>query len=171
MVLTLVITERKLRPYFLSNPVGVRTNTPLKQVLGKLEASGRLVKWAIEISENNQERGYRSETLVTSRRWLIHYTREWSVVLTTPQGDDMEFAVKFEFKASNNEAEYEALILGMRMAQDAGAMHLLAYSDSQLIVKQVNGEYKAKEESMTQYLQQYRGVKNQVQKLPTTTNS
>ncbi|KAL0430851.1 UNVERIFIED_CONTAM: hypothetical protein Sradi_0711100 [Sesamum radiatum] len=60
------------------------------------------------------------------------------IVLTTPQGDDMEFAVKFEFNASNNEAEYEALILGMRLAQDAGVSHLLAYSDYQLIVKQVN---------------------------------
>ncbi|KAL0440036.1 UNVERIFIED_CONTAM: hypothetical protein Slati_2486600 [Sesamum latifolium] len=39
MALTLVITTRKLRPYFLSYPVGVRTNTPLKQVLGKPEAS------------------------------------------------------------------------------------------------------------------------------------
>ncbi|KAL0291584.1 UNVERIFIED_CONTAM: hypothetical protein Sradi_7021700 [Sesamum radiatum] len=37
------------------------------------------------------------------------------LVLTTPQGDDMEFAVKFEFKVSNNKAEYEPLVLGMRM--------------------------------------------------------
>ncbi|KAL0386252.1 UNVERIFIED_CONTAM: hypothetical protein Sradi_3019500 [Sesamum radiatum] len=51
----------------------------------------------------------------------------------------MEFAVKFEFKVSNNKAEYEALVLGMRIAQDTGAPHLLAYYDSQLIVKQVNG--------------------------------
>ncbi|KAL0445382.1 UNVERIFIED_CONTAM: Ribonuclease HI [Sesamum latifolium] len=71
----------------------------------------------------------------------------------------MVFAVKFEFKASNNKAEYEALVLGMRMAQDAGASHLLAYSDSQLIVKQVNGEYEAKEESMVQYLQQIEELK------------
>ncbi|KAL0410834.1 UNVERIFIED_CONTAM: hypothetical protein Slati_3673100 [Sesamum latifolium] len=48
--------------------------------------------------------------------------------------EDMEFAIKFDFKASNNKAEYEALVLGMRMAQDTGASHLLAYSDSQLIV-------------------------------------
>ncbi|KAL0431290.1 UNVERIFIED_CONTAM: Ribonuclease HI [Sesamum radiatum] len=71
----------------------------------------------------------------------------------------MEFVVKFEFNASNNKAEYEALVRGMRMAQDAGASHLLAYSDSQLIVKQINGEYKAKEESMLQYLQQIKELK------------
>ncbi|KAL0385897.1 UNVERIFIED_CONTAM: hypothetical protein Sradi_2984000 [Sesamum radiatum] len=51
MTLALVITARKLRPYFLSYPVGVRTNTPLKKVLGKPKASGRLVKWVIELSE------------------------------------------------------------------------------------------------------------------------
>ncbi|KAL0405695.1 UNVERIFIED_CONTAM: hypothetical protein Slati_3883400 [Sesamum latifolium] len=54
--------------------------------------------------------------------------------------------MKFDFKASNNEAEYEALVIGMRMAHEAGARHLLAYSDSQLIVKQVEGTYEAKEE-------------------------
>ncbi|KAL0345643.1 UNVERIFIED_CONTAM: hypothetical protein Sradi_4395600 [Sesamum radiatum] len=51
MALTLVITSKKLRPYFLSYPVGVRTNTSLKQVLGRPEASRRLLKWAIELSE------------------------------------------------------------------------------------------------------------------------
>ncbi|KAL0355605.1 UNVERIFIED_CONTAM: hypothetical protein Sradi_4007400 [Sesamum radiatum] len=105
---------------------------------------------------NNPEISPRSETLATSHRWLSS-TAQGSgagIVLTTPQGDDMEFAVKFEFKASNNEAEYEVLVLGVRMAQEAGASHLLAYSDFQQVVRQVNGEYKAKEESMVQYLQQ-----------------
>ncbi|KAL0409537.1 UNVERIFIED_CONTAM: Ribonuclease HI [Sesamum radiatum] len=83
----------------------------------------------------------------------------------------MEFAIKFDFKASNNKVEYEALVLGMRMAKDAGAWHLLAYSDSQLIVNQVNGEYKAKEESMIQYLQKIEELKTksksfQLQKIP-----
>ncbi|KAL0400045.1 UNVERIFIED_CONTAM: hypothetical protein Sradi_2347800 [Sesamum radiatum] len=81
--------------------------------------------------------GTTQEEVPRARPWLLHVdgssTAQGSgagIVLTTPQGDDMEFAVKFEFKASNNEAEYEALVLGMRMAQDAGASHLLAYSDS-----------------------------------------
>ncbi|KAL0288774.1 UNVERIFIED_CONTAM: Retrovirus-related Pol polyprotein from transposon opus [Sesamum calycinum] len=43
MTLALVTIARKLRPYFLSYPVGVRTNTLLKHVLGRPEASGRLV--------------------------------------------------------------------------------------------------------------------------------
>ncbi|KAL0401553.1 UNVERIFIED_CONTAM: hypothetical protein Slati_4185200 [Sesamum latifolium] len=76
------------------------------------------------------------------------------IVITSPQGEDLEFAIKFDFKTSNNEAEYEALVIGMRMAYEAGARHLLAYSDSQLIVKQVEDAYEAIEENMIQYLQQ-----------------
>ncbi|KAL0462008.1 UNVERIFIED_CONTAM: hypothetical protein Slati_0088400 [Sesamum latifolium] len=81
------------------------------------------------------------------------------VVIMSPQGEDLEFAVKFGFKASNNEAEYEALVIGMRMAHDAGARHLLAYSDSQLIVNQIEGTFEAKEESMIQYLQQIKELR------------
>ncbi|KAL0427953.1 UNVERIFIED_CONTAM: hypothetical protein Slati_2970100 [Sesamum latifolium] len=51
MTLALVVTARRLRPYFLSHPIGVKTNTPLKQTLGKPDTSGRLVKWAVELSE------------------------------------------------------------------------------------------------------------------------
>ncbi|KAL0437707.1 UNVERIFIED_CONTAM: hypothetical protein Sradi_0478600 [Sesamum radiatum] len=51
MALALVVTARRLRPYFLSHPIGVKTNTPLKQTLGKPETSARLVKWAIELRE------------------------------------------------------------------------------------------------------------------------
>ncbi|KAL0292664.1 UNVERIFIED_CONTAM: hypothetical protein Sradi_6980700 [Sesamum radiatum] len=51
MALTLVVTVRRLGPYFLSHPIGVKTNTPLKQTLGKPDTSGRLVKWVVELSE------------------------------------------------------------------------------------------------------------------------
>ncbi|KAL0451259.1 UNVERIFIED_CONTAM: hypothetical protein Slati_1104000 [Sesamum latifolium] len=98
--------------------------------------------------------------MTTSRRWIIHHARKRRGRSNYhPQGDNMEFAMKFDFNASNNKAEYEALVLGMRMAQDADALHLLAYSDSQLIVKQVSGEYEANEESMVQYLQQIEELK------------
>ncbi|KAK4391407.1 hypothetical protein Sango_1918500 [Sesamum angolense] len=97
------------------------------------------------------------------------------IVITSHQGEDMEFAIKFNFKASNNEVEYEALVLGMRMAQDDGALHLLDYSDSQLIVKQVSGEYETKKDSMVQYLQQIEELKTkfksfQLQQIPRKKN-
>ncbi|KAL0431405.1 UNVERIFIED_CONTAM: hypothetical protein Sradi_0766500 [Sesamum radiatum] len=100
------------------------------------------------------------------QRWLLHIdgssTTQGSgvdIVITTPQGEDLEFTIKFDFEASNNEAEYEPLVIGMRMAHKTGARHLLAYSDSQLVVKQVEGTYEAKEESTIQYLQQIADLK------------
>ncbi|KAL0295551.1 UNVERIFIED_CONTAM: Retrovirus-related Pol polyprotein from transposon opus [Sesamum calycinum] len=53
MALALVTTARKLHPYFLSYPVGVKTNTPLKQVLGRPEALGRLVNGEYEAREES----------------------------------------------------------------------------------------------------------------------
>ncbi|KAL0293560.1 UNVERIFIED_CONTAM: hypothetical protein Sradi_6930000 [Sesamum radiatum] len=109
--------------------------------------------------------------------WLLHVdgssTTQGSdagIVITSPQGEDLEFAIKFDFKTSNNEAEYEALVIGMRMAHVAGARHLLAYSDSKLIVKQVEGIYEAKEESMIQSPTN-KGVKNQFQPFPDYPNT
>ena len=52
----------------------------------------------------------------------------------------MEYVVKFEFLGCNNEAEYEALILGLQLCILAGASSVNAKSDSQLIVCQVSGE-------------------------------
>ncbi|CAA0832558.1 Unknown protein, partial [Striga hermonthica] len=49
--LTVVITARKLRPYFLNHTIIVRTNFPLGETLGRPTLSGRLVKWAVELSE------------------------------------------------------------------------------------------------------------------------
>ncbi|KAL0288700.1 UNVERIFIED_CONTAM: hypothetical protein Sradi_7091300 [Sesamum radiatum] len=91
MVLTLVITARKLRPCFLSYLVGVRINNPLKQVLGKLEISGRLIKWEIELSEYDisylprttikaqaladfvsEMTGTTQEEVPEARSWLLH---------------------------------------------------------------------------------------------------
>lgn len=64
----------------------------------------------------------------------------------------LEYAITHGFKASNNEAEYEALIMGYKMARSMGVGKLQVYSDSQLVVKQVNSEYQAKGANMISYL-------------------
>lgn len=74
----------------------------------------------------------------------------------------MEHAVRFEFMASNNEAEYEALFLGINICYNSGAPILSAFSDSQLIVSQVNGEIEAKDDSVRMYLQRVQTMVKQL---------
>ncbi|KAL0444113.1 UNVERIFIED_CONTAM: hypothetical protein Slati_2134000 [Sesamum latifolium] len=50
------------------------------------------------------------------------------VVVTSSKRDELEYALKFDLKTSNNEAEYEAFIAGIRMALDTRAKNLIAYS-------------------------------------------
>ena len=63
----------------------------------------------------------------------------------------MNCALRFGFKASNNEAEYEALIAGLELAKEMKVESLDIFSDSQLVVCQIN-EYQAREEKMVAYL-------------------
>ncbi|KAL5853083.1 hypothetical protein ACOSQ3_008201 [Xanthoceras sorbifolium] len=51
IVLALIISARRLRPYFQAYPITVLTNYPFRQVMQKLEASGRIIKWFVELSE------------------------------------------------------------------------------------------------------------------------
>ena len=70
----------------------------------------------------------------------------------------MHYALRFGFQASNNEAEYEALIVGLKLAKEMKVESLEIYSDSQLIVCQVTNEYQARGEKMTAYLQKSRDL-------------
>jgi len=75
-----------------------------------------------------------------------------STILEGPNGLLIEQALRFAIKASNNQAEYEALIAGMLLAKEMGARSLLAKSDSVLVIGQVTGEYQAKDPQMAAYL-------------------
>ncbi|GJV54541.1 reverse transcriptase domain-containing protein [Tanacetum coccineum] len=65
---------------------------------------------------------------------------------------EFTYALRFEFTATNNEAEYEALIAGLRIAARMGVRNLEANVDSRLVANHVLGEYVAKEDNMIQYL-------------------
>ncbi|CAL9023425.1 unnamed protein product, partial [Prunus brigantina] len=77
-------------------------------------------------------------------------------VLISPNKVVLEYALRFKFHASNNEAEYEALLAGLRLAKEMGARQIQIFSDSQLVVHQVIQDFTAKDASMTPYLQHTR---------------
>ncbi|XP_027158086.1 uncharacterized protein LOC113759712 [Coffea eugenioides] len=280
-VLALVHTARKLRSYFQAHPVVVMTDQPLKQILSKPDASGRMVRWAVELSE--YDLSYQPRTAIKAqaladfiaegvsfgpRESQVERTRDtakakqvgeavevaqtskaqdaaeasqagkaaqveqatktseakqtidaveaeqaegpakvgqatresqakrigdaaeaeqakeaveieqatgkvdqtiptWTLfvdgsssqegcgaglLLTSPMGDELAYALRFDFRASNNESEYEALVAGMVIARKLGAESIEVYSDLQLIVNQVGGSYEVKEEPLRRYV-------------------
>jgi ribonuclease HI len=74
------------------------------------------------------------------------------VVLVDPGGDHVKYVVCLEFKATNNMAEYEALIFGLTVALSLGIRRLLMKGDSQLIIKQVRRECSCNEPRLAAYL-------------------
>lgn len=73
------------------------------------------------------------------------------IVLISPDGLTIEHSITLGFPASNNEAEYEALLAGLKSALQMKASELMVYSDSQLVVNQVVGIYEAKDDRMAKY--------------------
>ena len=65
------------------------------------------------------------------------------LILTGPEGDVAGYALRFKFLATNNEAEYEALIAGLRVAREVGDQHLKAFSNFQLVVGHIKDGYEA----------------------------
>ena len=80
------------------------------------------------------------------------------MILTSPEGIDIEYAIRFGFHASNNEAEYEVVIAGLNLAHSLEVNQLEVYSDSQLVVRQIEDTYKAKSEKIILYLQKVRDL-------------
>ncbi|GKB28471.1 reverse transcriptase domain-containing protein [Tanacetum coccineum] len=74
------------------------------------------------------------------------------LILTNPEGAEFTYAMRFRFEATNNEAEYEALIAGFQVAEQIGVKNLQAHVDSRLVANQVNSSYITKEPGMVQYL-------------------
>ncbi|GAV77720.1 hypothetical protein CFOL_v3_21191 [Cephalotus follicularis] len=131
----LIIAARKLRPYFQAHTIKVLSDQPLRQVLEKPDVLGRLIKWSVELGEYDVKFEARpvikSQVLAdfvgdhTLTECMEEDTSEeenglWKLsvdgsscvfgsgvglVLTSPDGWTLEYALRFRFKATNNEAE------------------------------------------------------------------
>nr|GEZ43241.1 reverse transcriptase domain-containing protein [Tanacetum cinerariifolium] len=80
------------------------------------------------------------------------------LILTNPDEVKFTYALRFQFTASNNEAEYEALIVGLRIATQMGVKNIQANVDSKPVANQVLGTYVAKEDNMIKYLDITKGL-------------
>ncbi len=69
-------------------------------------------------------------------------------VLSTPEGEPLAERAELLGTATNNVAEYRALLLGLACARELGASEVELIGDSELIAKQVQGSYKVKHEAM-----------------------
>ncbi|GJY45403.1 reverse transcriptase domain-containing protein [Tanacetum coccineum] len=80
------------------------------------------------------------------------------LILTNPEGMKFTYALRFRFDATNNKAEYESLIAGLRIAEQMGMKSLQANVDSRLVANQVNGTYVAKEADRIHYLEKVKAL-------------
>lgn len=69
-------------------------------------------------------------------------------------GAPLERIARYLGRATNNTAEYQALLIALARAREAGVRHLRVFSDSELLVNQVNGRYRTKVPHLQQFLQE-----------------
>jgi ribonuclease HI len=71
-----------------------------------------------------------------------------SIVFIPPECDTLKYIIQLEFPATNNIAEYERLVTGLRLAKELSIQRLLIRGDSQLVAKQVQKEYDCNSDKM-----------------------
>ena len=72
--------------------------------------------------------------------------------MVSPEKIIIKKSLRLIFSATNNEAEYKALLVGMAMVQKMGGRTVEVFSDSRLVVSQVKGELEARDLRMEEYL-------------------
>ena len=149
---SLIVASRKLRQYFQANPILMMTDQPIKKSTKRPEAAGRMIQWAIELSqfeiEYHPRTAIKAQALVDfiaeftspdedgladeARRWTMQTDGSSAqgrggigVVIITHNGEILKYGVWLKFPATNNEAEYEGILMGLRLGKALGATNLL----------------------------------------------
>ena len=73
------------------------------------------------------------------------------IVIISPFGKKTMFSFQLDFLCTNNQAEYEALVLGLKILVELGATTVEIFGDSQLVIKQLTGEFKCLNEQLAKY--------------------
>jgi ribonuclease HI len=150
----------------------------LGEIIRNRDANGRIVKWSVELREFEIEFCPRQAIKL---QILADFVSEWTeiqmsppkerpehlimyfyvtlhlkgagtgVLLISPQGEQLKYVLQIHYMASNNGAEYEALIHGLRRAVSLGIKRLLAFGNSKVVIEQVNKEWDCVKDTMDAY--------------------
>ena len=86
-------------------------------------------------------------------RWVVNSKKRRSrIIVITSKRDTLRYGVQLQFPTTNNEAEYEAILMRLRVEKALGAKNLLLQSYSKLVIGQIKEEYEAKDDRMHKYL-------------------
>jgi ribonuclease HI len=187
LLYAVLITSRKLRHYFQEYSISVVTDYPLGDILRHQDATGRIFKWAVELSALNID--FKPRTAIKSQG-LVDFMAEWwenqlptpterpehwvmyfdsslklegagaGVLLISPKGEQLKYILQIFWKVSNNEAEYEALLHGLHLAISLGIKRLLLYGDSAVVINKVNKSWDRNKENMDAYYLEVRKLEN-----------
>ena len=170
--------SRKLRHYFEEHPMIVVSRAPLSTIINNFDATGRVAKWGIELSAFDIT--YKAIDAIKSQvladffvdwteapegtplpepePWVMHFDGSKQhkgsgagVTLKSPTGEELQYVLQIHFEATNNMAEYEALLHGLRIAQEIGIKHIICCGDSDLVAQQVAGTWNARNSIMAAY--------------------
>jgi ribonuclease HI len=182
-----ILTRRKLRHYFESHPVTVVSSFPVGEIIQSREASGRIAKWAVEIMGETisfaPQKAIKSQVLadfvaewadtqlpmapIQPELWTMFFDGSLmktgagaGLLFVSPLGKHLRYVLRLHFPASNNVAEYEALVNGLRIAIELGVRRLDARSDSQLIIDQVMKNSHCRDPKMEAYCDEVRRLED-----------
>nr|AAM93706.1 putative gag-pol precursor [Oryza sativa Japonica Group]AAP54129.1 transposon protein, putative, unclassified [Oryza sativa Japonica Group] len=184
LLYAVITTSRKLRHYFQAYKVTVVSSFPLGEVVRNKDVVGRIAKWIVEPSQfdvhfmprtaiksqvladfvadwtmpdNKSDNQVDNETWTMAFDGALHSQGAGAgFILTSPSGDQFKHAIHLNFRATNNTAEYEGLLAGIRAAAALGVKRLIVKGDSELVANQVHKDYKCSNPELSKYLAEVR---------------
>ncbi|GJU26262.1 reverse transcriptase domain-containing protein [Tanacetum coccineum] len=134
LILALVYATRKLRRYFQAHPI--QKNSEIKDGKAKRKEPEPENAWKLFTDGASSSNGSGA-----------------GLMLVNPEGKEYTYTLRFEFETTNNEAEYEALLAGLRIVKEMKIQELIIFVVSQLVANQVNGLFEARQPVIKQYLE------------------
>jgi ribonuclease HI len=192
LLYAVILTRQKLRHYFESHPVTVVSSFPLGEIIQCREASGRIAKWAVELMGKTisfaPRKAIKSQVLadflaewvdtqlptapIQPELWTMYFDGSLmkigagaGLLFISPLGKHLRYVLRLHFPASNNVAEYEALVNGSRIAIELGVRRLDARSDSWLVIDQVMKNSHYRDRKMEAYCDEVRRLEDKFYRL------